>query len=182
MEHPLPALENPHLGYPSRLSFGFPPFSMEIKRWFVFGSHPLCPGCSHFSKVQRDSSRPFALCTRRCVEDASFMSDHMSKRSTKVLHETQDSPIRWDRSVRVIKVGNGRFYTQSSIQNSFFMFEDDTLPPVLRSPGWFMVSLDLSKHYLHFCLTEASTHWMGFQLEGKPYVFLPMMFGFGFSA
>ena len=100
-----------HLGYPSRLSFGFPPFSMEIKRWFVFGSHPLCPGCSHFSKVQRDSSRPFALCTRRCVEDASFMSDLMSKRSTKVLHETQDSPIRWDRSVRAIKVGNGRFYT-----------------------------------------------------------------------
>ena len=53
------------------------------------------------------------------------------------------------------------------------MFEDDTLPPFCFHRGWFMVSLDLSKHYLHFRLTEASTHWMGFQLEGKPYMFLP---------
>ena len=74
-----------YLGYPSRLSFGFPPFLMEIKHWFVFGSHPLCPGCSHFSKVQcihpdlLPSAQTPSLCLRMipcplfCVHQGWFM-------------------------------------------------------------------------------------------------------------
>ena len=84
MEHPLPALENLPSRLPKSTQLWLPPFfdgnQTLVCLWFT----PLCPGCSHFSKVQCDSSRPFALCTRRCVEDASFMSDLMSKRSNKV--------------------------------------------------------------------------------------------------
>ena len=183
-EHPLPAPEN----LPSRLPESAQlwlslPFSAEVKRWIVFGVHiPIPPDAPTFrrsNKIHPDHL-PFArnevqrMLRLRVILCPNFQPKCFTR--LKTVPKGGTCPCKRLRLVMDGSTLDHRYKTPSLCLRAIPFL------PFCVPQGWFMVSLDLSDYYLHFRLTEASTHWMGFRLEGKTYVFLATMFGFKISA